>query len=229
MGQAEASESRVRPQIYKTMMKKNNLNWITNSQEHYDQIFEQAHLEQGETLAGEFTDCKFVNCSFEAAVFSHCKFSGCTFQGCNLSLIEISGSSFPATRFEKSKLIGVNWTQGNWSQSKFNPLDGFHNCAISHSTFIGLALKGIQIKNCLANEVDFRDADLSKVNFRGTDLRKSLFFNTNLTKADLSQARNYQIDPGNNILKNAKFSLPEAMALLYSMDIEIIEQDDAIW
>jgi fluoroquinolone resistance protein len=205
------------------------MNSITDAQEHYDQIYEQIHLEQGAILAGEFTDCKFVKCSFEAAVFSNCRVSSCIFQECNLSLIDISGSSFPATRFVKSKLIGVNWTQGNWSQSDFSQLDGFYDCVISHSTFIGLKLKGIQIKNCIANEVDFREADLSKVIFQGTDLAKSLFSNTNLTEADLSQARNYQIDPGSNILKNARFSLPEAMALLYIMDIEIIEQNEAIW
>ena len=98
---------------------------------------------------------------------------------------------------------------------------------INHGTFIGLELKAIQIKNCIAHEVDFREADLSKANFEGTDLSGSLFNNTNLTEADLGQARNYQIDPGMNILKQAKFSLPEAMGLLYSMDIVIEEQDKA--
>jgi fluoroquinolone resistance protein len=42
-----------------------------------------------------------------------------------------------------------------------------------------------------------------------------------LSGADLSQARNYMIDPGLNELKKAKFSLPEAMALLYNMDITL--------
>jgi fluoroquinolone resistance protein len=205
------------------------MNAITDDQEHYDQIFEQVQLGQGEVLTGKFTDCKFVKCDFEAAIFSNCRFSSCTFRECNLSLIQIPGSSFPATRFEKTKLIGIDWTPGNWSQAEFNQLDGFFDSVISHSTFIGLKLKGIHIKDCIAHEVDFREADLSNVTFRGTDLAKSLFGNTNLTEADLSRARNYQIDPGNNIMKKAKFSLPEAMALLYSMDIEIIEQDAAIW
>jgi fluoroquinolone resistance protein len=205
------------------------MNIIPNSLEHYDQIFEQVHLEQGATLTSEFTDCQFVKCVFEAAIFSDCRFSNCSFRECNLSLIQIAGSSFPATRFEQSKLIGVDWTPGNWSQAEFNQLEGFFGCVLSHSTFIGLKLTGIQIKNCLAHEVDFREADLSKVQFGGTDLAQSLFGNTNLTAADLSQARNYQIDPGQNILKKARFSLPEAMSLLYSMDIEIVEKDDAVW
>lgn len=205
------------------------MNSLADTREHYDQVFEKIDLEPGEVLTGEFTDCEFVKCAFAAVVLSNCRFFNCTFQECDLSLIQISGSSFPATRFEKSKLIGINWTLGNWSQVEFNPLVGFFDCVISHSTFIGLELTGLQIKNCMAHEVDFRETNLSKVNFQGTDLGKSLFGNTDLTAADLSQARNYQIDPGLNKLKKAKFSLPEAMALLYSMDIEIIETDGTVW
>lgn len=206
-----------------------DMHTITNEQEHYDQVFERIHWTPGEILTAEFTDCKFVKCNFETAVISQSRFSHCTFRECNLSLVQIPGSSFPSTRFEKSKLIGIDWTPGDWSQTEFNQLEGFFDCVLSHSTFIGLRLRGIQIKDCIANEVDFREADLSKVNFRGSDLAKSLFGNTNLADADLSRARNYQIDPGNNTLKMAKFSLPEAMALLYSMDIEIVEKDDSAW
>ena len=205
------------------------MNAIIAAQEYYDQKFEKVHLKQGEIITGKFTDCTFVKCSFEAAVLSNCRFSDCTFQECNLSLVQITGSSFPSTRFEKSKLMGINWTQGNWASSGFSNLMGFFDCVLSHSTFIGLELKSIQMKNCMANEVDFRDANLSKADFKGTDLARSLFGNTNLTEANLSQARNYAIDPGNNILKQAKFSLPEAMALLYSMDIVLKEQDEPVW
>jgi uncharacterized protein YjbI with pentapeptide repeats len=202
---------------------------ITHDQEHYDQVFEQIQWGSDKVLSGEFTDCKFIKCDFEAAILSHCRFSNCTFRECNLSLIQIPGSSFPATRFEQTKLIGVDWTLGNWSQAGFSQLDGFFESVINHSTFIGLKLSGICIKDCIAHSVDFREADLSKVNFWGTDLAKSLFGNTNLAEADLSQARNYQIDPSNNTLNQAKFSLPEAMGLLYSMDIEIIEPDPSVW
>ncbi|MFH1524227.1 MAG: pentapeptide repeat-containing protein [Chloroflexota bacterium] len=196
---------------------------ILNEQEYYDQRFENIHLESGETLHGEFTDCTFVKCAFGAVVLINCRFTNCTFQECDLSLAQLSGSAFPSTVFKKSKIIGVDWTQSNWSSVGLSNLGGFFECILNHSTFIGLDLKGIQMKNCIANEVDFRDADLSKVNFQGTDLARSLFGNTNLTEADLSQARNYAIDARNNIIKQAKFSLPEAMALLYSMDIVLKE------
>jgi fluoroquinolone resistance protein len=72
-------------------------------------------------------------------------------------------------------------------------------------------------------DVDFREADLRQADFGGTDLSQSLFGNTDLAEADLSRARNYRIDPAHNSLRQARFSLPEAMSLLHSMDIVLVE------
>ena len=44
----------------------------------------------------------------------------------------------------------------------------------------------------------------------------------------LPEANNYDIDPGSNIIEKTRFSLPEAMALLYSMDI-ILDDPDNDW
>jgi len=142
---------------------------------------------------------------------------------CNLSLADISGSAFPETRFEQSKLLGINWAVADWSSAGFAKLDGFFDCVLNHGIFIGLDLKGIQIKNCTVHEADFRGANLTQAVFSGTDLAKSLFHETNLSKADLSKARNYAINPENNTIKKAKFALPEAMSLLYQMDIVLKE------
>jgi fluoroquinolone resistance protein len=88
---------------------------------------------------------------------------------------------------------------------------------------MGLKLGGIQIKDCIALDVDFRQADLSEADFAGTDLSQSLFGDTNLSQADLSRACNYDIDPGLNVLRQARFSLPEALSLLHSMDIVLVD------
>ncbi|MCO6451347.1 MAG: pentapeptide repeat-containing protein [Caldilineales bacterium] len=196
---------------------------FANGSERFDQVFEGIRLQPQETLTGRFNDCTFIRCNFAEAILRDCRFMNCTFQDCDLSLCQIPGCSFPSTRFAQSWLIGIDWTQANWSRSALGALTGFFGCALNHSTFIGLTLKGIQFQDCVAHEVDFRDADCSQVDFDGTDLSGSLFGSTNLARADLSKARNYRIDPGNNNLKQARFSLPEAMALLYSMDIVLEE------
>jgi fluoroquinolone resistance protein len=49
----------------------------------------------------------------------------------------------------------------------------------------------------------------------------SLFDNTNLFKANLKNCINYNINPLNNNIKKAKFSLPEALTLLDAFEIQI--------
>jgi fluoroquinolone resistance protein len=199
---------------------------MIHSQTHYaDQVFKEIHLERGELVSSEFYDSVFVRCSFAESVFRNCRFVNCVFQGCDLSLVRVPETRFSSTRFENSKVIGVNWTQADWPTAGLGNPVGFFKSAISHSTFIGLSLKGIQIKDCVAVDVDFREADLSQADFSGTDLSKSIFGNTILSEADFSRARNYHIDPAQNVLKQAKFSLPEAMSLLYSLDIVLVEEE----
>jgi uncharacterized protein YjbI with pentapeptide repeats len=194
------------------------------SQSHYaDQVFKEEILEQAHIHSSEFHNCTFIHCSFAEAVFRTCRFVDCTFQRCDLGLVQVPGSTFSLTRFEKSKMIGIDWTRSGWTAMGLGEPIHFYKCAISHSTFIGLRLRGIQIRDCIAMDVDFRDADLSQADFTGTDLSGSLFANTNLAEADLSDARNYHIAPGHNVLTRAKFSLPEAMSLLYNLDIVLTE------
>ena len=74
---------------------------------------------------------------------------------------------------------------------------------------------------CEAKEIDFIETDLSDGDFKNTDFEKSLFFKANLTDADFRGASNYSIDIKTNILKRTRFSLPEALSLLESLDIII--------
>ena len=198
---------------------------MVSSHSHYaDEVFKEVQLEGGELASTEFYDCVFFRGQFVEAVFRRCRFVNCVFRECDLSLVKVPESRFTSTRFENSKVVAVNWTDAQWPKSGLAGPISFFKSAISHSTFIGLSLKGIKIKDCAAVDADFREADLSQADFGGTDLSKSLFTNTNLSEADFSRARNYHIDPGQNELKQAKFSLPEAMALLHSMDIILVEE-----
>ncbi len=201
-----------------------NLTEVISSEARYnDQVFNTLQLDGILLASSEFFDCVFSECSFVESVFHKCRFINCAFQGCDLSLAQVVESDFTAVRFENSKAIGINWAQASWPISGLGKPISFIKSAISHSTFIGLTLKGIQIKDCIAIDVDFREADLSRAIFTGTDLSESMFNNTNLSEADLSQARNYLIDPAQNVLKEARFSLPEAMSLLYNMDIVLTD------
>ncbi len=63
---------------------------------------------------------------------------------------------------------------------------------------------------------------MKKADFDGSDLQHATFRGTDLSEADLSTAKNYEIDPLHNTLKKAKFSLPDAVGLLSGLGIVLV-------
>jgi len=170
-------------------------------------------------------DCTFLRCAFNETFFQSCQFSHCTFKDCDLSLVKLKDSSFTNTRFEHCRLIGVNWTDTTWSRNRFVHHADFVDCILNLSTFSGLDMKKTTLTRCVAREVDFTDANLSQSLCTHSDFSASRFIHTNLTEADFSGASNYTIPASLNTLKKTKFSLPEAMSLLYSLDIILVDAD----
>lgn len=192
--------------------------------EYEDQFFENLELQNREIRSKEFYCCIFAGCSFLEATFKGCRFVDCEFKECDLSLCRVEDCSFSNTRFQDSQVIGVNWTEASWPKHGLLSAIGFTNCALSHSTFIGLSLREINLRGCVARNVDFAEADLTQANCTHTDFSDSRFLHTNLTEADFTGATNYSIKASLNVLKKTKFSLPEAMSLLYGLDIVLTEQ-----
>ena len=88
-------------------------------------------------------------------------------------------------------------------------------------SFYKLKLKKTIFTSTKLEEVDFTEADLSGSVFENCDLYKTIFQKTILQKADFRTAINYSIDPEQNNIKKAKFSLPDVVGLLNNYDIEI--------
>jgi uncharacterized protein YjbI with pentapeptide repeats len=191
--------------------------------EHSEAHFSKLKLEGGRVIGKEFSECVFDHCAFRESTFQACKFNDCTFQDCDLSLVRFDTTSFSDTKFERSTLVGVDWTLASWSRFQADAPISFADCVVDFSAFIGLALRKIVFSKCSAQEVEFSDADLSRANFSGTNLAKSRFRNTNLSHANFVGATNYSIDLSANKVTKAKFSLPEALALLYNLDIVLVE------
>ena len=191
--------------------------------EYEDQTFDGLALGGEEVRAKEFAGCVFVGCSFLETAFSACRFVDCEFVRCDLSLCHVEDCSFTSVKFIDSQAIGVNWTEASWpARGLFNAI-GFERCAISHSTFIGLGLRRVVIVDCVARDADFAEAELTQANCAGTDFKDSRFLHTDLTEADFTGASNYAIAPNLNVLRKTRFALPEAMSLLYGLDIILTE------
>jgi uncharacterized protein YjbI with pentapeptide repeats len=91
------------------------------------------------------------------------------------------------------------------------------------ANFSGLDLRKTVMHECIAREIELAHANLADSDCRKTDFSGSRFFHTDLTKCDFREAVNYAIRAADNKLAKAKFSLPEATALLYGLDIVLEE------
>lgn len=167
-----------------------------------------------------FEDCRFEHCDFTAATLRNCRLRDCEFTDCNLALVRFTGSQVEA-RFVDSKLVGIDWTHAHWPTVRLGAMLAFERCALHDSSFFGLSLRELQLLECRTGETDFTEADLEDADFRHSDLGGAIFRRTRLARADFREARNYRIDVFLNDIKRAKFSLPEAAALLDSLDIEL--------
>ncbi len=167
----------------------------------------------------EFESCRFINCNFSSSHFSSCYFDGCTFDNCNLSTINVDDCVFRNVTFIHSKLLGILWFEIR--KRGFSLFARYQACILNYSSFYGLDLRKCTFDDVHAIEADFTEADLSKVRFNNTDLSGATFYQTNLKKADFTSAVNYQFNPSDNRVKDAAFSMPEAVNLLYGFGIKI--------
>jgi uncharacterized protein YjbI with pentapeptide repeats len=179
------------------------------------ETFRAFRTEGGQLDRSEFDQCVFDRCVFSRSVLAHCRFTSCRFVGCDLSNIAVPSSRFRDVRFEATKLLGVDWTKGDAMAEAHAPTSlSFVDCVVDLSSFFGLNLRTAVMQRCSAKEVDLSEADLRDAVCRGTDFAGAKFQGTNLERADLREAMNYAIDPRANRVKGARFSLPEAVALL---------------
>jgi fluoroquinolone resistance protein len=174
----------------------------------------------------DFDTCTFTKCSFHETAFHACKFQHCTFLDCDLSLVNFTDSSFLEVVFKKTNLISIDWTKTSLSKKNYLKQVDFFECVLNYSTFVGISLKNTSFTHCIAHEVDFSDADLTKTDCKYTDFMNSRFANTNLNEADFSGAINYLIAVTNNNIKKARFSMPEALSLLSTLDIVLTDNPD---
>jgi uncharacterized protein YjbI with pentapeptide repeats len=191
--------------------------------EYYDEKF--LGLDQAEAVIGAkaFHDCRFVECDFNGADLSGCVFHDCKFVDCNLSLARLDGCGFMRCQFEGCQLKGVNWARADLAERVLHKPFDFRDCALDYAVFFGADISKVEFRRCMLREADFSDVNLAEADFSGCDLSGARFVNADLQKADFSRAVNYAINANQNNLKGAKFSLPQAVALLQALNIELVD------
>jgi uncharacterized protein YjbI with pentapeptide repeats len=112
--------------------------------------------------------------------------------------------------------MGINWTD-----LRKNGSYSFSGCKLDYGCFQNMDLRNYEFLDCSIREADFSGANLEKAKITNCILSGTSFANVNLEKADLRNSKSYFIDPKYAKLKQAKFTLPEAVILLEAMGIEV--------
>lgn len=182
-----------------------------------DEVFERTDFTQISLTKGEYDGCIFNGCNFSEYDLSEFNFINCEFNDCNLSLAKLNKTAFQEVRFSGCKLLGLQFD----TCSDFSLSFSFDNCLLNHSVFYKKKIKHTSFRNSQLKETDFSECDLSNSIFDNCDLSGATFDFTNLEKADFRTAHNFSIDPENNRIKKAKFSLAGLPALLSKYDLSI--------
>ncbi|MFO7660851.1 MAG: pentapeptide repeat-containing protein [Candidatus Cloacimonadaceae bacterium] len=166
-------------------------------------------------------DWDFTQCIFSGCDLSDYGFNGildeCRFEDCNLSLTTFKGAKLQGVKFLRCKLMGINFTE----VSSLGLALEFAECLIRSCNFNNLPLPKTAFHQCEIIETDFMGTRLAGSSFAGSTFRLVTFHNTDLNKADFSTAQGYLINPLNNQIKDALFSLPEAVSLLQCMGVKL--------
>lgn len=196
---------------------------LKNNEGYFDVTFEELSSVEEHYNSIEFEGCQFSDCDFSASIFQKCKFTNCSFERCNLSLVNFSNSKLFALTFQDSKLVGVDWTKATWPIYHLDFELRFKCCILNDSSFFGLILNELVLDECKVHDVDFRGGSFVGSIMTYNDFSNSLFMRTDLQSVDFSESVAYVIDVLENNIKKAKFSRFEALSLLESLGVELVD------
>jgi len=200
-----------------------NAELIVDGLDCFAEDFDKVELHRETIKNAEFEECTFVSCDFSEALFHSCRFIDCRFENCNMSVMKLTDSIVSGCEFISSKMIGIDWTMCNWKSLLSNEAMRFKQCVLNDSNFYGLSQDRIEMKECSAKELDFRCGTFKNANFSGSDFKGALFGDTHLEYANFTSVSNTNIDLKTNYIKGTIFSRFEALYLLESMGIVLVD------
>jgi len=182
-----------------------------------EQVFEKKDFTKSPLEKGIYELCTFNNCDFSNSDLSKNQFVECEFHDCNLSSSNLFETGFQEVLFKGCKLMGLHFEKC----SEFAFAIKVTHCQLNHSSFYKLKLSKTVFTTSNLEEVDFSECDLSHVIFNDCDMLNAVFEHSILEKSDFKSAYNFTIDPENNRMKGAKFSLKTVKGLLNKYNISI--------
>lgn len=170
----------------------------------------------------DFTDCVFMDCSFVKCALDHTTLNECRFVRCEVSGLRTAHSSVQLLDFEDCRLSEIDWAPLLSNGAFPDPIHTLSGSSLKYNTFTEMNFNRFDFSG--QNELVgcmFAKCELQAANFQGTELHETEFFQCDLRKADFREAAGYKVDILGSRLKDARFSLPEAVNLLADLKIKL--------
>ena len=150
-----------------------------------------------------------------------CKFINCRFDQCTIISLKSKYSEIKNAVFHKCNLVGIHWHTLLPSGKYPYAVNALENCCIKYNTFTEMNFTKFNFSDSIILESLFENCNLTECNFKNCRLEGTQFFKCNLQKADFRDAKGYVIDIHNNQMKAARFSFPDVIRLLETLNIKI--------
>ena len=130
--------------------------------------------------------------------------------------------SFTEETFEDCRLQEIEWAPLMSSGAFPDPIHTLKGCSLKYNTFTEMNFNRFNFSD--GNEIVgsmFAKCEMQLANFKGVELHETEFYQCDLRKADFRDAAGYKVDILGSRLKDAKFSLSEAVNLLADLKIKL--------
>lgn len=184
--------------------------------ESYDQVFDQLNA-VGRWIGQEFEQCLFKKLDLSRIAFTDTSFINCHFEDCNLTKAELKNTKLYDVSFLNCKLAHVDFGLCN----AFGFHVDFQECQLDYTVFLNRKLKKAHFIDCSMKEAHFVKCELTGTEFKQCNLELARFEDNNLTQVDFSSSYNLELDPDDNKVKKARFSLHNLPGLLTKYDLKI--------
>ena len=200
-----------------------NKELIVDNLDCFAEEFEKVELHDLKIKKAEFEDCVFISCDFSETFFHSCRFIDCRFLNCNLTLMKLTNTIVSGCEFVSCKMIGIDWSMCDWKSLLSSEPLKFNKSILNDNNFFGLTLDDTVIKECRLQYADLRSSSFKRADFSSSDFKGALFDKTHLESSNFTDTTNTQINILTNHLKGATFNKYEALFLLETMGIVLVD------
>lgn len=185
------------------------------------EVFENIELNNEILENTKFIECEFVGCKIQHSTLRVVKFLDCKFKSCSIINIKFQSSQFQNIDFLNCNINGINWKTLESNRQFIPVIKSLKKSFLKYSIFYDMDLKNFDFEGNNFCETLFNRCNLEGANFKNCNFDGSEFKENNLKKSQFKEAYGYNIDINSNELSGAKFSFPEVIKLLESLNIEI--------